>query len=163
MFRVIAGVRYNDERKRSPPAVARNFTGDENGDGMIDRVVNVVRRCRWQLTAGTAREALVTCSHTTARADRRNYLETTPSSHPSSIPEFDNVTWRAGAGVGSQRRCHELPVGIHRIPLGLGEHDNVHGRAGIAGHRTGLFAASSLDSTACSSTARSTTPSTPTC
>ncbi|MEL7374687.1 MAG: TonB-dependent receptor, partial [Pseudomonadota bacterium] len=40
-LRVIAGIRYNDEEKDASCG-GSNFTGDENGDGTIDRVVNVL-------------------------------------------------------------------------------------------------------------------------
>ncbi|MEM8490472.1 MAG: TonB-dependent receptor [Pseudomonadota bacterium] len=39
-FRVVAGIRYNDETKEASCG-GSNFTGDENGDGVVDRVVNV--------------------------------------------------------------------------------------------------------------------------
>ncbi|PLW81410.1 hypothetical protein CWI75_15375 [Kineobactrum sediminis] len=39
-LRLIAGMRYNDETK-STDCGGSNFTGDTNGDGVIDRVVNV--------------------------------------------------------------------------------------------------------------------------
>ena len=39
-MRLIAGIRYNDEEK-SASCGGSNFTGDENGDGTVDRVVNI--------------------------------------------------------------------------------------------------------------------------
>ncbi|MEM9397595.1 MAG: TonB-dependent receptor [Pseudomonadota bacterium] len=40
-FRLVGGLRYNDESKEASCG-GSNFTGDTNGDGMVDRVVNVV-------------------------------------------------------------------------------------------------------------------------
>ena len=40
-LRITAGIRYNDEEKYADCG-GNNFTGDTNGDGRIDRVVNVI-------------------------------------------------------------------------------------------------------------------------
>ena len=92
--RLILGIRYNDEEK-SASCGGSNFTGDVNGDGRVDRVVNVLPG-----VAGSSPLVLpdnandlfsYNCAATDAITSANNYQGTTHTGN------FDNITWRAGA------------------------------------------------------------------
>lgn len=91
-LRLIAGLRYNDEEK-SASCGGSNFTGDQNGDGVVDRVVNV--RDDLDLTPlilpDNARDIF---TYDCGASDAITSDNTIQDS--SSFGEFDNVTWRAG-------------------------------------------------------------------
>lgn len=93
-FRLIAGLRYNDEQK-SASCGGSNFTGDENGDGTVDRVVNVrpgVAGSSPFILPSNARDIFTyNCDATDAVTSANNFLGT------DNDGSFDNVTWRAGA------------------------------------------------------------------
>ncbi len=92
-FRVIAGIRYNDEEK-SATCGGSNFTGDENGDGTVDRVVNVLPGVAGSsplILPENARELFTyNCNASDAITSANTIQDST------KIPEFDNVTWRFG-------------------------------------------------------------------
>lgn len=92
-LRLIAGLRYNDESKKASCG-GSNFTGDTNGDGTVDRVVNVrpgVDGSSPQILPDSAIEVFsINCG----ASDAITSASTTMAS--SSFGEFDNVTWRAG-------------------------------------------------------------------
>ncbi len=90
--RLIGGLRYNDETKEATCG-GSNFTGDTNGDGTVDRVVNVIPGFETMptilpdnainlFTFNCGASDAVTSANTLDGTDRQ--------------PEFDNVTWRAG-------------------------------------------------------------------
>ena len=83
-FRLIAGIRYNDEEK-SVSCGGSNFTGDTNGDGIVDRVVNVAPG-----VAGSSPVILPDNSIDvfTFNCDASDAIEDSDT--------FDNITWRAG-------------------------------------------------------------------
>ena len=93
-FRLIAGIRYNDEQK-SASCGGSNFTGDDNGDGTVDRVVNVlpgVDGTSPYILPDNARDLFsYNCAASDAITSANNFQGT------SSTGKFDNVTWRAGA------------------------------------------------------------------
>jgi len=93
-LRLIAGLRYNDEQK-SASCGGSNFTGDENGDGTVDRVVNIVPGIEGSsplILPKNARSVFTyNCNASDAVTSANNFLGT------SSTGKFDNVTWRAGA------------------------------------------------------------------
>lgn len=93
-FRLIAGIRYNDERK-SARCGGDNFTGDVNGDGVVDRVVNVVEGAAGSsplILPENARDLFTYNCNATDQITSDNTLDETDRQ-----PEFDNVTWRLGA------------------------------------------------------------------
>ncbi len=91
-LRLIAGLRYNDEEK-SASCGGSNFTGDENGDGVVDRVVNV--RGDIDLTPLTLPDnARDIFTYECGASDAITSDNTIQDS--SSFGKFDNVTWRAG-------------------------------------------------------------------
>ena len=90
--RLIAGVRYNDEEK-SASCGGSNFSGDQNGDGTVDRVVNVLPG-----VGGTSPFVLPSNA-----SDLFSYNCSASDAITSSDPiqgggttSFDNITWRAG-------------------------------------------------------------------
>lgn len=93
-FRVIGGLRYNDEQK-SASCGGSNFTGDENGDGTVDRVVNVLPGVAGTspfILPNNARDLFTyNCGAADAVTSANNFAGT------DSDGSFDNVTWRAGA------------------------------------------------------------------
>ena len=93
MTRLIAGARYNDEQK-SASCGGSNFTGDENGDGTVDRVVNVLPGIDGTspfVLPSNARDVFsYNCGASDAVTSANNFLGT------DSTGKFDNVTWRAG-------------------------------------------------------------------
>lgn len=89
-LRLIAGVRYNDESK-SASCGGSNFTGDTNGDGTVDRVVNVLDG-----VAGSSPDILPSNAQDlfTYNCDATDAVT---SASVSDFPgSFTNVTWRAG-------------------------------------------------------------------
>ncbi len=92
-LRLIAGLRYNDEEK-SASCGGSNFTGDENEDGITDRVVNIlpgVNGSSPYILPGNARDLFTYhCGASDAITSANNFQGTTDTG------EFDNVTWRAG-------------------------------------------------------------------
>lgn len=89
-LRLIAGVRYNDESK-SAGCGGSNFTGDTNGDGTVDRVVNVLDG-----VAGSSPDILPSNAQ-----DLFSYncdaSDAVTSDNVTDFPgDFSNVTWRAG-------------------------------------------------------------------
>lgn len=100
-FRLIGGVRYNDEQK-SASCGGSNFTGDENGDGMVDRVVNVVPGVEGSspvILPENARELFTYNCDASDAITSANTIQTS-----SSFGKFDNVTWRLGAEYDLQDR-----------------------------------------------------------
>lgn len=84
-LRLIGGLRYTSEDK-SLRAGGSNFTGDVNGDGTVDRVVNVL--------AGAAGSSPVTLPAPTTAVFTYNFDATDAvTQNPDA---FDNVSWRAG-------------------------------------------------------------------
>lgn len=84
-FRLIGGLRYNYEDKELS-AGGSNFTGDVNGDGVVDRVVNV--RPEFD---GASPDIL-------PRSSRDVFSYNFNASDAITVEEdYDNVTWRAGA------------------------------------------------------------------
>ncbi len=92
-MRIIAGIRYNDEQK-SASCGGSNFTGDENGDGTVDRVVNIqpgVSGTSPFILPDNARDLFTyNCGASDAVTSANNFQGT------DSDGKFDNVTWRAG-------------------------------------------------------------------
>ncbi len=82
-LRVIGGLRYNDESK-DLTCGGSNFTGDLNGDGTVDRVVNVAPGVAGSSPAVIPRGEDVF----TFNCDAADQVEVSDS--------YDNVTWRAG-------------------------------------------------------------------
>ena len=84
-FRLIAGLRYSEEDKELTGG-GSNFTGDVNGDGMVDRVVNVVPGA-----AGSSPVVLPDSSidFFTFNFDASDAIIVSPD-------KFDNVTYRLG-------------------------------------------------------------------
>ncbi len=93
-FRVIAGIRYNDESK-SASCGGSNFTGDENGDGTVDRVVNVVPGADGSSPLILPENASDLFTYNCNASDAITSANTIQGN--SSFGEFDNVTWRVGA------------------------------------------------------------------
>lgn len=91
--RLIFGLRYNDEQK-SARCGGSNFTGDENGDGTVDRVVNVVPGADGSsplILPSNAKDLFTYNCNASDAITSRNTIQAS-----SSFGEFDNVTWRAG-------------------------------------------------------------------
>ena len=93
-FRIIAGLRYNDEQK-SASCGGSNFTGDENGDGTVDRVVNVLPGAAGSSPLILPSNARDLFTYNCGASDAITSANTIQAS--SSFGSFDNVTWRAGA------------------------------------------------------------------
>jgi len=92
-LRLIAGLRYNDEDK-SASCGGSNFTGDTNGDGTVDRVVNVLPGVEGSSPVILPDSAIDVFSINCGASDVITSDNTTQDS--SSFGEFDNTTWRAG-------------------------------------------------------------------
>ena len=92
-LRVIAGIRYNDEEK-SATCGGSNFTGDENGDGTVDRVVNVLPGVDGTSPVILPENARELFSYNCGASDAITSANTIQD--PSSVPDFDNITWRFG-------------------------------------------------------------------
>ncbi len=94
VFRLIGGLRYNDEQK-SASCGGSNFTGDENNDGTVDRVVNVLPGVDGTspfILPNNARDLFTyNCGALDAVTSANNFLGT------ENTGSYDNVTWRAGA------------------------------------------------------------------
>ncbi|MEM7283365.1 MAG: TonB-dependent receptor, partial [Pseudomonadota bacterium] len=91
--RLIAGLRYNDESKTASCG-GSNFTGDENGDGTVDRVVNVLPGVAGSSPTILPNNARNLFSYNCGASDAITSDNTIQAS--SSFGEFDNVTWRLG-------------------------------------------------------------------
>lgn len=91
--RLIAGLRYNDEQKKASCG-GSNFTGDSNGDGTVDRVVNILPGVDGSSPFVLPDSAIDVFSINCGASDAITSANTTQAS--SSFGEFDNVTWRAG-------------------------------------------------------------------
>ena len=92
-LRVIAGVRYNDEEK-SASCGGSNFTGDTNGDGTVDRVVNVLPGVAGSSPLVLPDNAIELFSYNCGASDAVTSANTIQGG--SGNTSFDNVTWRAG-------------------------------------------------------------------
>lgn len=92
-LRLIAGVRYNDEEK-SASCGGSNFTGDTNGDGIVDRVVNVLPGVAGSSPLVLPDNASDVFSYNCSASDAITSASTISGSSGST--SFDNVTWRAG-------------------------------------------------------------------
>ncbi len=92
-LRLIGGLRYNDESK-SASCGGSNFTGDANGDGTVDQVVNVLPGLDGSSPVIFPDSAIDVFSINCGASDAITSANTTQDS--SSFGEFDNVTWRAG-------------------------------------------------------------------
>ena len=93
-LRVIGGIRYNDESKTASCG-GSNFTGDTNGDGVIDRVVNVLDG-----VAGTSPLILPTNARNLFTYDcgASDAITSDNTIAGGSFDgDFDNVTWRLAA------------------------------------------------------------------
>ncbi len=89
-LRVTAGIRYNDEEK-SVDCGGSNFTGDTNGDGVVDRVVNV--------RDGVAGSSPLTLPENAADLFTYNCGASdavTSDNVSGADPSWDNYTWRTG-------------------------------------------------------------------
>ena len=91
--RLIGGLRYNDESKKASCG-GSNFSGDDNGDGTVDRVVNVLPGLDGSSPLLLPDSAIDVFSINCGASDAITSANTTMAS--SSFGEFDNVTWRAG-------------------------------------------------------------------
>ena len=89
-LRLTAGIRYNDEEKYSDCG-GDNFTGDVNGDGTVDRVVNVVDG-----VAGTSPVTLPRSAFDLFTFDCGASDVFTSDNVSDSEYSWDNYTWRAG-------------------------------------------------------------------
>lgn len=92
-LRLIAGLRYNDEEK-SADCGGSNFTGDTNGDGSIDRVVDVIDGIAGTSPTMLPENAIEMFTYSCAASDALSSAATIQSS--SGGTSFDNVTWRVG-------------------------------------------------------------------
>jgi outer membrane receptor protein involved in Fe transport len=92
-MRLIGGLRYNDEEKKASCG-GSNFTGDHNGDGTVDRVVNILPGVEGSSPLILPDSAINVFSINCGASDAVTSANTTQAS--SSFGEFDNVTWRAG-------------------------------------------------------------------
>lgn len=89
-LRLIAGLRYNDETKAAGCG-GSNFTGDTNGDGTVDRVVNVVPGVAGSSPIFLPENAQDVFTYNCNAADA--VTSATVSNFPG---DYDNITWRAG-------------------------------------------------------------------
>lgn len=92
-LRVIAGIRYNDEEK-SASCGGSNFTGDTNGDGIVDRVVNVLPGVAGTSPLVLPENASDIFSYNCGASDAVTSSNTIQGG--SGDTSFDNITWRAG-------------------------------------------------------------------
>jgi len=89
-LRLIGGLRYNDETKEASCG-GSNFTGDTNGDGTVDRVVNVLPGLAGSSPAVLPTNAQDVFSFNCDASDA--ITSATVSDFPG---QYDNVTWKAG-------------------------------------------------------------------
>ncbi len=92
-LRLIGGLRYNDETKDAFCG-GSNFTGDVNGDGTVDRVVNVRQGVDGSSPIILPDNASDLFTYNCGASDAITSANTIQD--PSSLGRFDNVTWRAG-------------------------------------------------------------------
>ncbi len=93
-LRVILGLRYNEEEKAASCG-GSNFTGDTNGDGTVDRVVNVLPGLDGSSPLILPDNAIDVFSIDCGASDAITSAQTTQG--PSGFDgKYDNVTWRAG-------------------------------------------------------------------
>ena len=97
--RLIAGVRYNDEEK-SASCGGSNFTGDTNGDGTVDRVVNVLPGAAGSMPLVLPDNASDLFTYNCGASDAITSSNTIQGG--SGDTSFDNVTWRAGVEIDLQ-------------------------------------------------------------
>lgn len=93
-IRLIGGIRYNDEEK-SASCGGSNFSGDANGDGTVDRVVNVLPGVAGSSPTVLPDNANDLFSYNCNASDAITSANTIQDA--SSSGKFDNITWRAGA------------------------------------------------------------------
>ena len=89
-MRLIAGIRYNDESKAASCG-GSNFTGDTNGDGNVDRVVNVRSGLDGSSPLVLPDNAIDVFTYNCDASDAISSSDTL-----GFDGSFDNVTWRAG-------------------------------------------------------------------
>ena len=89
-FRLIAGLRYNDETK-SLSCAGSNFSGDTNADGTVDRVVNVADGVAGSSPTILPDNSLDVFTYNCGAADA-----ITSETAFGEDPNFSNFTWRAG-------------------------------------------------------------------
>ena len=93
-LRVILGLRYNEEEKAASCG-GSNFTGDTNGDGTVDRVVNVVPGLDGSSPLILPDNAIDVFTYDCGASDAVTSAQTTQG--PSGFDgNYDNITWRAG-------------------------------------------------------------------
>ncbi|MEM7082018.1 MAG: TonB-dependent receptor [Pseudomonadota bacterium] len=90
--RLIGGLRYNDESKRASCG-GSNFTGDTNGDGTVDRVVNVAPGVAGSSPLVLPSNAIDVFTYNCGASDA---VTSDQVSGPDFDGDYDNVTWRAG-------------------------------------------------------------------
>lgn len=92
-LRLIAGIRYNDESKDATCG-GSNFSGDTNGDGTVDRVVNVLPGVAGSSPLVLPTNAIDVFSYNCGASDAITSANTLQPTDRQ--PDFDNITWRAG-------------------------------------------------------------------
>ncbi|MEX0706674.1 MAG: TonB-dependent receptor [Woeseia sp.] len=92
-LRLIGGLRYNDETKAASCG-GSNFTGDTNGDGTVDRVVNVVDGVAGSSPIVLPDNAVDLFTFNCGASDAITSANTTNATDFDG--SYDNVTWRAG-------------------------------------------------------------------
>ncbi len=91
--RVIAGIRYNDESKEASCG-GSNFTGDTNGDGTVDRVVNVLPGLDGSSPLVLPDNAIEVFTFNCGASDAITSANTINATDFDG--NYDNITWRAG-------------------------------------------------------------------
>ncbi len=91
--RLIGGLRYNDESKQASCG-GSNFTGDTNGDGNVDRVVNVVPGLAGSSPLVLPDNAIDVFTYNCGASDAITSSNTINATDFDG--NYDNVTWRAG-------------------------------------------------------------------
>lgn len=91
--RLIAGLRYNDETKEASCG-GSNFTGDQNGDNVVDRVVNVVDGLAGSSPLILPDNAIDVFTFNCGASDAITSSNTINATDFDG--SYDNVTWRAG-------------------------------------------------------------------
>ncbi|MEM6513190.1 MAG: TonB-dependent receptor [Pseudomonadota bacterium] len=91
--RLIAGIRYNDESKAASCG-GSNFTGDQNGDGNVDRVVNVVPGLSGSSPLILPDNAIDVFTFNCGASDAITSANTINATDFDG--DYDNITWRAG-------------------------------------------------------------------
>jgi len=89
-LRLIGGLRYNDETKAASCG-GSNFTGDVNGDGTVDRVVNVAPGVAGSSPLFLPNNAQDVFTYNCDASDA--ITSATVSDFPGN---YDNIPWRAG-------------------------------------------------------------------